>query len=132
MSRSRPLSRALAAVVLAALPLATVAACGDDTGSTGVQSSPVSASDAQQRIADGAAVIDVRTPAEFAAGHLEDAVNIDWESGSFEEQVAELPRDEAYVVYCASGNRATGAVEAMEQLGFTDVVNGGGYVDLAG
>lgn len=134
-------SRRLAALAAAALLLGATAACGTDDPAepTGVASSstadsaaPIPAADALARVADGAEVVDVRTAEEFDAGHLEGAVNIDYQADDFADRVAELPRDAAYVVYCASGRRATGAVEQMRDLGFTDVVNGGGYADLAG
>jgi rhodanese-related sulfurtransferase len=83
-------------------------------------------------VADGALLLDVRTPQEFASGHLEGAVNIDATSADFADRVAELARDESWVVYCASGDRAAGAVETMAELGFSEVVNGGGLEDLAG
>lgn len=125
---------------LSALLLLGTSACGsDDADPSGAASStpadvdaaPVSAQDALARIADGASVIDVRTAGEFDAGHLDGAVNLDVQEADFEERVAELPREASYVVYCASGRRATGAVQTMVELGFTDVVNGGGYTDLS-
>ncbi len=78
-----------------------------------------------------AVVIDVRTPAEFAEGHLEGAVNIDLQSGAFEQQVGELPADGSYVVYCRSGNRSAQAKGIMQQLGFAEVVDAGGLQDAA-
>lgn len=78
-----------------------------------------------------AAVIDVRTPAEFAEGHLQGATNIDLQSGSFEQQVGELATDASYLVYCRSGNRSATAVEIMRGLGFTEVVDGGGLAAAA-
>ncbi|MBD3915946.1 rhodanese-like domain-containing protein [Nocardioides hwasunensis] len=114
-------------------------ACGSDgepapassSDSSASGAAPVSSSDALGRIADGATVIDVRTPEEFAAGHLDGATNLDVQADDFADRLGELPREDPYVVYCATGRRATGAVEQMEELGFTDVVNGGGYADLA-
>ncbi|MEQ6902927.1 TSUP family transporter [Nocardioides sp. YIM 152588] len=79
----------------------------------------------------GAFALDVRTPEEYAAGHLAGAANLDVSGPDFEAGLASLDRDASYVVYCASGNRAGGAVARMLDLGFTDVVNGGGFVDLA-
>jgi len=113
-------------------------ACGSDdvpaspvsSESVGTSADPVPADEALDRIADGARVIDVRTPEEFDAGHLDGAINLDVQEGDFAERVSELPRDASYVVYCASGRRATGAVEQMAELGFSDVLNGGGYADL--
>ena len=80
--------------------------------------------------ADARTLIDVRTPAETAEGHLDGALLIDLQSPDFAEQVGELPRDEAYLVYCRSGNRSAEAIAIMTDLGFTDVVNGGGFDDL--
>lgn len=77
-------------------------------------------------VAADAVVVDVRTPAEFAEGHLEGAVNIDLQSGSFEQQIAALPADGSYLVYCRSGNRSAQAVGIMAELGFEAVVDAGG------
>lgn len=81
-------------------------------------------------IKDGATLIDVRTPEEFDAGHLDGAVNLDWNAGALDAGVAELPKDETYVVYCRSGNRSAQATARMKELGFTSVIDGGAYDDL--
>lgn len=87
---------------------------------------------AQVRVAldRGAVLLDVRTPQEFDAGYLEGAKHADVSAATFEEEVSALDRGATYVVYCASGNRARSAVEIMTRIGFDDVHNGGGYVDL--
>ncbi|MEM9514809.1 MAG: rhodanese-like domain-containing protein [Actinomycetota bacterium] len=76
---------------------------------------------------DDLVVLDVRTPEEFAEGHLADAALLDFYRADFAEQVAELDRDVPYVVYCRSGNRSGRTAALMEDLGFTDVtdVDGG-------
>jgi len=76
-------------------------------------------------------VIDVRTAAEYGAGHLEDAVNYDVQSPGFAGQVAALDPEGSYVVYCRSGSRAGVAVDYLEELGFNDVQNAGGLDDAA-
>ncbi|HEX5919867.1 MAG TPA: rhodanese-like domain-containing protein [Nocardioides sp.] len=139
---TRRLPRRLAALASTAVLLVGAGACGSDepadpAGSAASSTdaggaAPVPAADALELVADGAEVIDVRTPEEFDSGHLDGAVNIDVQADDFADRVGELPREASYVVYCASGRRATGAVEQMRDLGFTDVVNGGGYTDLAG
>jgi rhodanese-related sulfurtransferase len=63
-------------------------------------------------------VLDVRTPGEFAAGHLPSAVNIDLQAQDFERRLAVLDRGKSYLVYCRSGNRSTQAIRAMDRLGF--------------
>ncbi len=77
------------------------------------------------------AVIDVRTPAEFAEGHLEGAVNINWEDAAFADQVQALDKNGVYVLYCRSGNRAGQALDAMKSMGFTNLTNAGGYLDAS-
>ena len=78
----------------------------------------------------GTIVIDVRTPAEYAAGHLEGAINMDVQDTGFTTQIAALDPKGSYVVYCRSGVRAANAQSLMKSRGFTDVVNAGG-IDAA-
>lgn len=72
-------------------------------------------------------IVDVRTPAEYTAGHLDGAVNIDVQSADFDTLIGVLPTDGDYVVYCASGNRSAVAVDRMADLGFTTVTDAGGF-----
>lgn len=70
----------------------------------------------------GVIVVDVRTPAEFAAGHLPGALNVDVESPDFANQVAALDPDAEYAVYCRSGNRSVVAIDQMTDAGVTNTV----------
>ena len=70
-------------------------------------------------------IIDVRTPSEFAGGHLEGAINIDVQSPNFDAEIAALDPAGDYVVYCRSGNRSAAAIDRMEAAGFTALVNAG-------
>ncbi len=89
---------------------------------------------ARASIEKGAAVLDVREPDEFADGHLPTAVNVP--VGEIATRLGEVDalvgRDRArpIVVYCASGGRAAKAKRALEEAGFTHVINGGGLRDL--
>jgi phage shock protein E len=86
---------------------------------------------AQQQLAQpGTVLLDVRTPAEFAAGHLRGARNVNFLSTDFADQVAKLDPNATYVLYCKSGNRATQAGTLMLQKGFKNVVNAGGFEAL--
>lgn len=76
-------------------------------------------------------VIDVRSVAEFNAGHLEGAINIDVESLTFADQIETLDHAGTYLVYCHSGRRAGLALDQMKQLGFANVTNFGGLSDAA-
>lgn len=125
-------TRIVAAVLAAALVLTGVAAglstlLSDDTPAS---STVADADVVRDRLVAGATVIDVRTPEEYADGHVDGAVLADLEGGEFDGVVADLPRDASYVVYCATGRRAAVAVQRMLDDGFTDVVNGGGFEDM--
>jgi rhodanese-related sulfurtransferase len=63
-------------------------------------------------------VLDVRTPGEFAQGHLEGAVRVDYFSPGFREEMAGLDKTKTYLVYCRTGNRSTSAMGIMSELGF--------------
>lgn len=69
----------------------------------------------------GFVVLDVRTPAEFAGGHLPGAVNLDIQARDFLTRLEGLDRGKSYLVYCRSGNRSAKAVQAMEQMEFPRV-----------
>jgi rhodanese-related sulfurtransferase len=81
--------------------------------------------------ATATAIIDVRTPAEFASGHLEGAINMDVEGGEFTSQVATLDKTGTYLLYCHSGRRAGIAMDQMASMGFPGVTNLGGLEDAA-
>ena len=76
-------------------------------------------------------VLDVRTPAEYADGHLRDADNVDVMAPDFAQRVGGLNRNETYYLYCRSGNRSGRAAELMRGMGFADVHNVGGFEALA-
>lgn len=74
-------------------------------------------------IADpGVTIVDVRTPQEYAEGHIEGAVNIPVESADFLDRVGELDPAGTYAVYCRSGNRSQGAVDGMSSIGINGIV----------
>lgn len=81
-------------------------------------------------LAPGTTVIDVRTPSEYAAGHLQGAVNIDIQGADFAAKIGALPKDGTYVLYCRSGARAGTALNQMKAAGFAHVTNAGG-IDAA-
>lgn len=71
----------------------------------------------------GVVLIDVRTPAEFAEGHLVGAVNLDVSSPEFAAAVGDLDPAGRYAVYCRSGNRSAQALEIMRSAGIEDAVH---------
>ncbi|MBC7442788.1 MAG: rhodanese-like domain-containing protein [Ramlibacter sp.] len=104
---------------LASLALASAALFGLSACSAAPAAPPASLS------AD-TVVIDVRTPGEYASGHLEGAINIDVQSSDFDSRMAALPTDGDYLVYCQSGNRSSVATARLAELGYTSVTDAGG------
>lgn len=70
---------------------------------------------------DNELLLDVRTPEEFKAGHLEGSVNIDYYNESFSAQLDALDKDKPVMVYCRSGSRSMKAAEVLRQKGFKEV-----------
>jgi len=66
-------------------------------------------------------IVDVRTPQEFAEGHIEGAVNIPVELPDFMDRVSELDPSGTYAVYCRSGNRSQPAVAGMASIGINGI-----------
>jgi rhodanese-related sulfurtransferase len=104
---------------------------GCASGATGVTNMNVE--DFSKKTAEsGVVILDVRTPGEFMTGHIQDAQNIDFESGSFESQIESLDKNGTYAVYCRSGNRSGQAVKVMQDAGFKNIYNlDGGVIDWA-
>ena len=80
-----------------------------------------------------AAVLDVRTPAEFASGHLADAVNVDLLAPNFPQEVEALglSKEAPVYLYCRSGNRSGQAADLLRRMGYAGAVNVGGFEALA-
>lgn len=127
------LPRAMRALLFA---IALTACSSSEPPSPPPASTPVRKDPAAARalIEAGATVIDVRSPEEFADGHLAKAVNVP--VAQVASRIAEVEglvggdRSRPVVVYCAAGSRAAKAKTALEAAGFTHVVNGGGFNDL--
>lgn len=114
-ARGIPMPRhSVRAVVLGATLALSIAL----SGCAGVSASSIA-------IGDDTVVVDVRTPSEYAGGHLDGSINIDLQSPDFGSAISELDPDDEYVVYCQSGNRSAQAAAAMEAAGL-DVQDAGG------
>ena len=73
-------------------------------------------------------ILDVRTPREFAAGHLPGSVNINWTDKSFAEKIASLDKSKTYLVHCAIGGRSAKACSKLDEEKFLNIYNlKGGY-----
>ena len=68
-------------------------------------------------------IIDVRTPAEFAEGHIENATNTNFYSDTFQDTINNLDKNKAYLIYCAVGGRSGSALDIMAELNFKEAYN---------
>jgi rhodanese-related sulfurtransferase len=68
-------------------------------------------------------LIDVRTPEEFAASHLKNAINIPGNDSDFDAKVSKLNKTKTVMVYCRSGHRSVVASEKLLKLGFICIFN---------
>jgi phage shock protein E len=145
MTKTRP----LLTVLLTALLLAAGCSTGDTaTSDAGTESSNSSAdaeaagirlvsategASLQADPPDDLVILDVRTPEEFAEGHLDGAVMIDFYEADFADRLGELDPEVPYLLYCRSGNRSGQTTAIMRDLGFTDVAGvDGGIVAWSG
>ena len=118
------MTRNLRTVLIAAIAAVALSACSSEpAGPPAFDGSHVSASSfAAAADVPGVTVVDVRTPAEFADGHLPGAVNIDVEDAAFPDKIAQLDPAADYAVYCRSGNRSRAAIDYMTQAGVKHTV----------
>lgn len=73
-------------------------------------------------------ILDVRTPEEYNAGHIEGAVLLDFYDEEFPDKIQSFDKSKAYVVYCQSGGRSKQATDFMYREGWTHLYNfAGGY-----
>jgi rhodanese-related sulfurtransferase len=109
---------------------ATSAPAADTSDTAAAGFATISADAAAAVLADAPddlVILDVRTPQEYAEGHLEGAVLVDFYDADFADQLAALDPDVPYLVYCRSGNRSGQTLPLMEQLGFASAsdIDGG-------
>ena len=105
-------------------------ACGGNGGKV----TNLNVNDFAKKITDSSVtLVDVRTPGEFASGHIAGATNVDFESGNFEQDIQKLDKTKTYAVYCRSGNRSGQATALMVKDGFKAVFNlDGGVINCTG
>lgn len=116
--------RKVLALFVLGLSVASTAACekaSSDGGGT-ASAAPVPARDPHKLVADGASLVDVRTPEEFAGKHVGGAKNIPIDE--LDTRMTEIPKDKPVVVYCASGARSSAAAKMLKSAGY-DVIDVG-------
>lgn len=101
------------------LIIASITGCSNGQG----LKTSLNANDFQNKISSTtkAVIIDVRTPEEFAEGHIANAQNINWNSGEAESMINQLDPSKPYFVYCLSGGRSSSAAKYLRSKGFKEV-----------
>lgn len=84
--------------------------------------------DLGQLIKNGAIILDVRTPGEYAGGHIKGSVNIPVDQ--LKNKMSALKKDKVIITCCASGMRSSAAKGMLKANGFAEVHNGGSWVNL--
>ena len=67
---------------------------------------------------DSVVILDIRTPGEFAKGHIQGAINIDYRSGDFAAKIGALDKSKKYIMHCQSGGRSGESLPKFKELGF--------------
>ena len=75
-------------------------------------------------------LLDVRTDTEFKEKHIENAINIDFYLSNFKEELNKLDKNKKYVIYCRSGHRSGQTLSLMKDLGFKEVYNVQGGINI--
>lgn len=82
----------------------------------------------EELLAQGAIIVDVRTPAEFSAGHLKKSINIPLDQ--LAKKLSKLDKSKPVITCCASGMRSGSAKRMLKSNGFEEVKNGGSWSSL--
>lgn len=93
----------------------------------------ISVEEFKEKITDNpGVVVDVRTKKEFDAGHLKITdEQYDFLNGDFQDQIENFDKNKTYYLYCRTGNRSGKAARIMQEKGFGNVYNVGGFEELA-
>jgi phage shock protein E len=121
------MKKAVALAVAAIVSVALLAGCSSSNEVT-KKVDPVEFSEVIAQ--PGVIILDVRTPEEFNAGHIANAININIADSDFSSEVSKLDKNATVAVYCRSANRSAVATNEMAELGFTDMYDmQGGIID---
>ena len=66
-------------------------------------------------------LIDVRTQDEFDLGHIDSAINLDFYSDTFQNDILSLPKNETIVLYCRTNNRSSKTANILKENGFKEI-----------
>ena len=116
-------------LIIMAMSATQISSCNSNDNITSV-----SAPEFDKEIkANSVQLLDVRTPQEYAEGHIYGALNINIQSDDFQQMAEkELSKDSTILVYCRSGRRSMEAAEMLTKLGYKVVNLKGGIIEWKG
>ena len=122
------MKRVIIAVSVALMLIPLLVGCSGNNKSAYEQITPAEAK-AIMDSREGYIILDVRTPEEFATGHIAGAILIpDYEIGEKAESIL-TDKDQLILVYCRSGRRSKNAASELATLGYTNIKEFGGIID---
>lgn len=74
-------------------------------------------------------ILDVRTPEEFETEYIQDAINIDYYSENYRDDLDTLDKEKTYLIYCRTDRRTGESLSIMRELGFVEVYNMDGGIN---
>ncbi len=66
-------------------------------------------------------LVDVRTIEEYESGHIQDAINFDFYSGSFQKEILSLDKSSSIILYCRTQNRSTKTANYLKENGYKEI-----------
>ncbi|UCA61187.1 rhodanese-like domain-containing protein [Chryseobacterium rhizoplanae] len=79
-------------------------------------------------VKQGAVIVDVRSKSEYAGGHIKGSLNIPVDQ--LDKNLSKLSKDKTIITCCASGMRSASAKSILQNNGYKNVHNGGGWMSL--
>ena len=123
------MKRIIIAVSLALMLIPLLVGCNDGNNKNVYKQITPAEAKALMDSEEGYRILDVRTPEEFASGHIAGAILIpDYEIGSKAERIL-TDKDQLILVYCRSGRRSKSAAKELAALGYTNIHEFGGIND---
>ena len=119
-------------VLISIILLSVVASCGSqNVTETSIQSVGVDAAKELVAQDESVVVLDVRTPEEYEAGHIQGALNINIRNENFSNMVSMLDRNKTYMVHCSANvdnGRTDKSLKIMNNLGFKKLLDMSGGI----
>ncbi|MDR2232652.1 MAG: rhodanese-like domain-containing protein [Tannerella sp.] len=113
----------LRTIITSALFFLLMTACNAQTKTENSQQTPE-----QIALNDSTVIVDVRTPEEYASGHIEKSINIPLDV--IASKTDQLAGYKTIITVCRSGGRSARAKTILDNAGFKNVINGGGWEQL--